>query len=232
MKSTLSFSVFSGQGQFGDKSVVDHARHYLHCSGHHPHEYVHPSVVFYFCQGVTPPLHDALVRLGVTVNGSLQPVGEDTLEKLRGVCLEHEMASWEKCDSNIRTRIAVEKVHHEAPSGDQPEITGDETPTVLLPSDQADIRQTEHHQASSGDQSELHYDETSTVLPPSDQADIKQNDLTIKKINLDITSVICLISNLCHGHCDYTFKDDVLNYQAEQERKKAVLPALQEFMKG
>ena len=219
--------MFSGQGQFGDKSIVDHARHYLHGSGHHTHEYVHPSVVFYFCQGVTPPLHDALVRLGVTVNGSLQPVCEDTLEKLRGVCHELEMSSLEKCD--IRKRNAAGQ---EAPSGDQSELTGDETSTVLPPSDQADSRQTDHNGAPSGDQSELHYDETSTVLPPSDQADIKQNDHAIKKINLDITSVICLISNLCHGHCDYTFKDDVLNYQAEQERKKAVLPALQEFMKG
>ena len=90
---SLAFYV-PGQGQFGDKSIVDHARHYLHCSSQHPHEYVHPAVVFYFCQGVTTPLQDALVRVGVTVNDSLQPVGEDTLEKLRGVCPEHEICPW------------------------------------------------------------------------------------------------------------------------------------------
>ena len=245
---SLAFYV-PGQGQFGDKSIVDHAHHYLHCSSHHPHEYVHPAVVFYFCQGVTPPLQDTLVRLGVTVNGSLQPVGEDTLEKLRGVCPEHEM-SLEKCDtdSDIRKRNAVgqAKLHHVAPSGDKSELTVDETSTVLPPSDH---RQIDHLEASSGDQTYRTSDVTSMVLPSSDQtyptsdvtsmvlpsrdqADIEQNEHAITKINLDITSVICLISNLSHGHCDYTFKDDVLNYQAEQERNKAVLPAVQEFMKG
>ena len=73
---------------------------------------------------------------------------------------------------------------------------------------------------------------TSTVLPLSDQAVIEKNEHAITKVNLDITSVICLISNLCHDHCDYMFRDDVLNYQAEQERTKAVLPAFQEFIEG
>ena len=56
--------------------------------------------------------------------------------------------------------------------------------------------------------------------------------ISLTKVNLDITSVMCRISNLCHGHCDYMFQDDVLNYKAEQERTKAVLPALQYFMEG
>ena len=43
------------------------------------------------------PVQDIPVRLGVTVNSFLQPLGEDTLEKLQGFCPGHYM-SLEKCD--------------------------------------------------------------------------------------------------------------------------------------
>ena len=55
--------------------------------------------------------------------------------------------SLEKCDtdSDIRKGNAVgqAQLHRVARSGDQSELTGDVTSTVLPPSDQADIRQTE-----------------------------------------------------------------------------------------
>ena len=54
----------------------------------------------------------------------------------------------------------------------------------------------------------------------------------ITKVNLDITTIISLVSNMCHGHADYIFKESVLSAQAEEERKCALLPKLTEFMEG
>ena len=54
----------------------------------------------------------------------------------------------------------------------------------------------------------------------------------ITKVNLDITTIISLVSNMCHGHADYIFKESGLSAQAEEERKCALLPKLTEFMEG
>ena len=53
----------------------------------------------------------------------------------------------------------------------------------------------------------------------------------IKKVNLDVSTLIVLVSNVCNGRCQFVFKDDILSFQAECERKDPVLPKLQEFMK-
>ena len=202
---------------------MDHADHFLHCRTHHPHEYVEPKVIFHFCQGVTPPLQKALIRLGVSVKGTLQPVCEDVQEKLRDTCPE-ECPEGE-CDNDVYCDSA-------------------ENETVLEPSRQSDGGQPTR-MATSGGQSELTGVRGSAVLPPGDQtspckfpsdassevADTTAED-SIMTVNLDITTVICLISNLCHGHCNYVFQDAVLNFQAKQERNHAVLPSLHKFMQG
>ena len=54
----------------------------------------------------------------------------------------------------------------------------------------------------------------------------------IKKVNLDVTTLIVLVSNVCHGHCNYHFEEEILNQQAASERQKPVLPLIQEFLEG
>ncbi|KAL0966904.1 hypothetical protein UPYG_G00302050 [Umbra pygmaea] len=53
-----------------------------------------------------------------------------------------------------------------------------------------------------------------------------------RRVNLDITTLITYVSSLSHGHCHFTFKEQVLTEQAAQERQEKVLPRLQEFMAG
>lgn len=55
---------------------------------------------------------------------------------------------------------------------------------------------------------------------------------SIKKINLDITALITLVSSVSHGQCYYHFNDKILNEQAEEERRNPVLPNLEAFLKG
>lgn len=55
---------------------------------------------------------------------------------------------------------------------------------------------------------------------------------SINKVNLDITTLIALVSSLTNGDCFLKFKDVVLNTQAEEERAEPLLPILNSFMQG
>jgi len=54
----------------------------------------------------------------------------------------------------------------------------------------------------------------------------------IPRVNLDITTLICLVSNLCFGGCHYSFTEKILSEQAEQERAHPVLQEIQDFIQG
>ena len=56
--------------------------------------------------------------------------------------------------------------------------------------------------------------------------------LNIKKLNLDISTLIALCSEITNGGENYIFKQPFLNKQAEWERATRLLPILEEFMKG
>ena len=56
--------------------------------------------------------------------------------------------------------------------------------------------------------------------------------LKIKKLNLDISTLIALVSEITNGGEGFIFKQPFLNKQAEWERASRLLPVLEEFMKG
>lgn len=49
-------------------------------------------------------------------------------------------------------------------------------------------------------------------------------------VNLDVTALVALVSNVSNGHCNYTFKDATLTQQAVEERTSPVLPGIQSFI--
>ncbi|XP_067649296.1 UPF0415 protein C7orf25 homolog [Haliotis asinina] len=55
---------------------------------------------------------------------------------------------------------------------------------------------------------------------------------SIFRVNLDITTLITLVSAVTHGNCNYVFTENILTMQAAEEREKPVLPDLLDFMKG
>ncbi|XP_006819905.1 UPF0415 protein C7orf25 homolog [Saccoglossus kowalevskii] len=50
-------------------------------------------------------------------------------------------------------------------------------------------------------------------------------------LNLDITTLIALVSELTHGGCWYEFKETVLTDQAVQEQQDPLIPKLNEYLK-
>ena len=54
----------------------------------------------------------------------------------------------------------------------------------------------------------------------------------IGKINLDVSSLITLVSAIAHGRCNLRFQEQILSEQAAEERRDPVMPKLVKFMKG
>lgn len=58
-----------GNGEYGQKSIIDQAESYLLCAKHHPHLYKPPEVLFHFAYGIETVLARRLESMGITVEG-------------------------------------------------------------------------------------------------------------------------------------------------------------------
>lgn len=73
-----------GNGEYGQKSVLDQAECYLECAKNYPHLYKPPCVVFHFAYGIEAPLATCLEGMGVIVEGeriSVDSEGDLSIER-------------------------------------------------------------------------------------------------------------------------------------------------------
>ncbi|XP_076680446.1 UPF0415 protein C7orf25 homolog [Andrena cerasifolii] len=81
-----------GNGEYGQKSVLDQAACYLECAKHYPHLYRPPDIVFHFAYGIEVPLAMRLEQTGVIVEGDRIEC-ED--EKSSDICeVEDRFSMW------------------------------------------------------------------------------------------------------------------------------------------
>jgi len=76
---------------------------------------------------------------------------------------------------------------------------------------------------------EISASHTEEILPELQQ--IIPTCRTPNVVNLDISSLITLVSDLTNGGTTYNFKDPILRQQAEAERLSPTLPRLHEYMR-
>ena len=55
---------------------------------------------------------------------------------------------------------------------------------------------------------------------------------SIRKVNIDVSSLITLVSAVAHGRCHFQFKEPILSEQAAEERMDPVLPKLLKIIEG
>lgn len=72
-----------GNGEYGQKSVVDQAEAYKKCAEIHPHRYQTPEIVFFFACGVERLLANKLQALGIVVEGKIV-TSDDSHQSLIG----------------------------------------------------------------------------------------------------------------------------------------------------
>ncbi|XP_011702010.1 PREDICTED: UPF0415 protein C7orf25 homolog [Wasmannia auropunctata] len=70
-----------GNGEYGQKSVLDQANSYLVCSKCHLHHYRPPDVIFHFAYGVEVPLALQLEQMGITVEGDRIDTNDENSNK-------------------------------------------------------------------------------------------------------------------------------------------------------
>lgn len=104
-KSNYHFAV-AGQGQYGERDIVQQAKDFIVCSKVHPVNFEDPKVVFAFYNGVTAPIANRLSKYGVVVIGDVVPIDSDVGRKLSELCLsdsdsdsEGEISSSDNTDS-------------------------------------------------------------------------------------------------------------------------------------
>ncbi|CAD6217136.1 GSCOCG00004688001-RA-CDS [Cotesia congregata] len=101
--------ISQGEGEFGQKSVVDQAQAYLSCAELHPHRYKAPEVVFHFACGIENSLAVRLEELGVVVEGvrigSLDPFDRKKKLMTSPTTLIKKIKSPEANNNNYDTTI-------------------------------------------------------------------------------------------------------------------------------
>ncbi|XP_043279461.1 UPF0415 protein C7orf25 homolog isoform X2 [Venturia canescens] len=79
-----------GNGEYGQKSVLDQAEAYKKCAENHPYRYQTPEIVFYFACGVEMLLARKLENLGVIVHGKVVTNDESYHQNLIGTSMEEK----------------------------------------------------------------------------------------------------------------------------------------------
>ncbi|XP_032687442.1 UPF0415 protein C7orf25 homolog [Odontomachus brunneus] len=90
-----------GNGEYGQKSILDQANSYLMCSKCHLHRYRPPDVIFYFACGIEIPLASRLEQMGVIVEGDRIDTDFENLNQYEKHLVEHKLDfPWESTDDS------------------------------------------------------------------------------------------------------------------------------------
>lgn len=73
-KAEALHNIWQGRGQYGDKSIIRQAEHFLQASQQQPLQYRHPHIIFAFYNGVSSPMADRLRDMGISVRGDIVAV--------------------------------------------------------------------------------------------------------------------------------------------------------------
>lgn len=204
-----------GQQAFGEKTVLDQAKQYQHAAKDHPHNYAAPCIAFLFFHDVPKQLHEDLNKLGVTV-WEYDKLTENTNSGAQG-CSASAVQLSDEDDEN--TDFECENIKENA------------TENVCRNSDQ---------RRSSVSGLKNFCSETCVCAQHFKGEKITSAEMSlddpsihdVRRVNLDITTLFALVSNLCHGHCELVFQEKILTQQATEERSHPLLPELLNFLIG
>lgn len=233
-KAEALHAVWQGRGQFGDRSVIGQAREFLLAASQHPLHYTLPRVVFAFYNGVSSPMAQELERLGVGVRGDVVGVSEVESEEEEEEAKEEERGVEDREQSNVGNGVHHRHPHSE-PAQDQAEALPALTSLSLEPQDSLDQDLVRFYQDSDSDSDPwplTRLDRSLVLSRVSFPFPAPALAPDCHRVNLDVSTLLALVSSLTHGGCHLTFREAVLTEQAANERQVPVLPVLEAFMAG
>ncbi|XP_011344540.1 UPF0415 protein C7orf25 homolog [Ooceraea biroi] len=92
-----------GNGEYGQKSVMDQANAYLMCSKRHLYHYRPPDVVFHFACGIEIPLALRLEQMGIIVEGDRIDADDKNL------CTQYDISEHDELDHSVEPAKDSEK---------------------------------------------------------------------------------------------------------------------------
>lgn len=178
-------------------------RQYLETARCNEIHYQIPEVVFYFVQGVTEPLANLLKKNNISVKVKSKKIFVETL-----FFLLHQGQIVE-VNEDVEKRLQI--VDDFSSSESENDENSDENDD-----DHHDDEENEENEPLTNDFSQL---SASATNQPT-------------KINLDVSTLICLVSELTHGGHIYRYPKRWLEIPAELERASHLVPKLENYMKG
>ncbi|XP_059155669.1 UPF0415 protein C7orf25 homolog [Physella acuta] len=256
-KSQALHLVWSGQGQFGERDLVDQAEEYLNCAVTHPFNFSIPKVIFAFYNQITKPVAHSLEKLGVAVYGQLDTADGLTLTGASqldnsiagsGVTVEDDGTIVQTVsETTDNPKTTDQPATPDQPAGTDKQASLHQTPTQEQPVTSrlpvppaspshhttSPCPHPDHRPNSQALLSKLvscppNYSTLLAVTSPTSEA----YNPSITRVNLDVTSLIALVSSVTNGRCHLVFRDKVLSEQAAEERLAPVLPLISEYITG
>lgn len=206
--------------------------------------YIHSRIIFIYpaCtfSKVTHPMASCLESLGISVSGERVEVDEATANQISLACISSDEDSQGSSSSSESDDDSLEEdcesVHCEV---FQPKkqlsvkhsggLSSDKEPPSTSLQSKKDFIFRDMDLVKSLVSSMPSFDCLSEDLCKDD---CSSSSSVIDKVNLDITSLITLVSSVTNGGCHFDFSEKVLAMQASEERREPVLPKLKKFLQG
>jgi hypothetical protein len=175
-----------------------------------------------------------LEKLGISVSGERVPVDAVTSQQISLACVSSDEDS-ESSDSDDDEKNVAQDGFSEPTSGER--FTADKTSPKTCSDHNCDISTSSITQSKSdcvfSEMNLLHtlISSLPSFVCLSDQTS-GYSDVGVDRVNLDITTLITLVSSVTHGGCHFEFSEKILAQQAAEERREAVLPKLTKFLQG
>uniref|UniRef100_A0A8C4R8M3 Chromosome 7 open reading frame 25 n=1 Tax=Eptatretus burgeri TaxID=7764 RepID=A0A8C4R8M3_EPTBU len=234
-----------GGGLPGRPSVLDQATEYLNAAVMNTVQYQVPRVVFYFHNGVSSFVAQRLVQMGVDVKCGagvqLPPNVEVKLEEEDEVPLQ---SSCSQCHSALRDESAEDLGGSKGTceSYGRWEEEANAKMTAMIAKEVGNCMEScnEHCDTSRNipQQGKVRQMVPSSVDCLSVTESVQSRLHTRPELehpcsaNLDVSTLITLVSTLSHSRCHFLFKEKVLTAQASEELHCPVLPSLLTFLRG
>eukprot|EP00057_Strongylocentrotus_purpuratus_P027051 XP_011681525.1 PREDICTED: UPF0415 protein C7orf25 homolog [Strongylocentrotus purpuratus] len=201
--------IWEGEGEYGEQNIVQQVGQYQDASSQNLLDFSPPAVHVVFYSGITQAVSAELLDLGAVVHGHIYQNDDEMRNNKPDLPVFHPEEE-------------IDKLPLEAES--IPQATNlDVTTMIALVSDLC--------------QEFSFYVYTNKISKyPVCIQEIDKLPLEAESIpqatNLDVTTMIALVSDLCHGGSSYSFNEPVIEELSQQERQRPLLPEVENFIKG
>ena len=195
--------IWQGQAQPGAKSVTDQARALLACADQHPLHYARPLLAFHFAQGIS---EDVAADLQAMVRWPLFTCAPLILTCSQGVIVLGQILGLD-FEPLVTTSAALAMQQQHLAMLAQLAVEAADDPGRGCEAEAV------------AEASEAERFEVLNLLPS-------------KRVFLDVTTLLALVSEVVHGDTSVDSVDPVIQMQIEGERRQPSLPLLHRFMEG